>query len=204
MLITAQDLFFSLLPARSAAETVRAMHDRVQRSYKAEPPSELRIGNRTWSRLDYTSPVAGLHWTVLATEARCHTIEFLFISRETSVIDGMVSQMKAVQLPDADPIACVADYASRAENIVARVDPLLTERRFNAIPTRFIVDAKGKVTHVHVISAFPEQAKIITDALMQWRFKPYVQNGEAVAVETGLMFGALPKRGNAAAESASQ
>jgi hypothetical protein len=75
---------------------------------------------------------------------------------------------------------------------ILKVDPVLTDRKFNPIPVRIVIDRYGKVKHVHVISAFPDQAKIITDALLQWEFKPYKQNGEPVELETGIMFGSAP------------
>ena len=56
-------------------------------------------------------------------------------------------------------------------------------------PCGIIIDKEGKIKHIHFLSAVPDQAKVITDALGQWRFKPYRQNGRAVEVETGLMFG---------------
>jgi hypothetical protein len=75
---------------------------------------------------------------------------------------------------------------------VRKVDPILADRRFNPIPVRIIIDTEGKVKHVHFLSAFPEQAKGITDALLQWRFKPYLRDGQPVEVETGIMFGRTP------------
>jgi len=87
---------------------------------------------------------------------------------------------------------CIKDY-SRDENVIARVDPVFSERRFNAIPIRIIIDKAGKVKHIHFLSAFPEQAKAITDALGQWRFRPYLRNGEPVEVETGILFGYTPR-----------
>ena len=45
---------------------------------------------------------------------------------------------------------------------------------------------------MHVISAFPEQAASITEALAQWTFIPYEQNGQRVEVETGISFGYEP------------
>jgi hypothetical protein len=69
------------------------------------------------------------------------------------------------------------------------VDPVFTEHRFNAVPVRIIIDKEGKVKHVHFLSAFPDQAKAISDAFKQWRFKPYVRNRQPVEVETGIMFG---------------
>jgi Gram-negative bacterial TonB protein C-terminal len=62
----------------------------------------------------------------------------------------------------------------------------------NRLQSRIVIDKYGKVKHVHVISAFPDQAKAITDALLQWEFRPYKRNDEPVEVETGIMFGKAP------------
>jgi hypothetical protein len=75
---------------------------------------------------------------------------------------------------------------------VEKEDPIFSERRFNPIPVRVIIDKEGKVKHIHFLSAFPEQAKAITDALQQWRFKPYLREGQPVEVETGILFGRTP------------
>jgi len=92
----------------------------------------------------------------------------------------------------AAPI-CIKDYATGG-NLLNRVAPIIVDRRYNSIPVRAVIDAQGKISHIHFISSFPEQAKTITDALSQWRFKPYVVNGKAVEVETGVLFGTAPNR----------
>jgi len=61
-------------------------------------------------------------------------------------------------------------------------------------PDDRVIDATGKVKYIHFISSFPEQARVITDALQQWRFKPYVSNGKALEVETGISFGIPPNK----------
>lgn len=61
--------------------------------------------------------------------------------------------------------------------------------RYNPIPVRFVVGSDGRVKHVHLLSAFPDQTEAIITALREWRFKPYRRQGKAVAVETGMMFG---------------
>jgi hypothetical protein len=83
---------------------------------------------------------------------------------------------------------------TQANEPVASVDPIFTNRRYNPIPVRVVIDVNGEVKHIHFISSFPEQAKTITDALQQWRFKPYVVNGKAVEVETGISFGTPPNK----------
>jgi hypothetical protein len=83
---------------------------------------------------------------------------------------------------------CEANYA-REENMTSLTEPVFTERRFNPVPVRIIIDKLGNVKHIHFLSAFPDQSKAITDALLQWKFKPYRRDGEPVEVETGVLFG---------------
>jgi hypothetical protein len=90
---------------------------------------------------------------------------------------------------------CLRDYASD-ENVIARVNPVFTERRSNPVPVRIIIDKEGKIKHIHFLSAFPDQAKAITDALAQWRFKRFLRDGQPVEVETGIMFGRVSPPGH--------
>ena len=202
VLITAQDMFFTPLPAANALELVNFTKDNLQADYKVEiKPTETKIAGHPFAFFSYWSPVAELHWYVLATQIRCHTVEVVLTSRDTKLLEGLVQDMNRMRLPaEASPTAgtgggavpvCIKDYA-RDENVLQRVEPVLTERRFNQIPVRIIINKEGKVKHIHFMSAFPDQAKVITDALLQWEFKPYKQNGEPVEVETGIMFGQAP------------
>jgi hypothetical protein len=192
LLITAQDTFFGALAGHTAKETIDFAKETLQADYKVEhAPSEVMVANHAFTRFDYNSPVAGLHWYVLATEIRCHTIRFVFTSPDPALLETLIKDFDAMKVGDVDAPVCVPDYVEAA-NIRYKADPVLTEQKFNAIPVRIIIDKAGKVRHVHVISAFPAQAKAITDALLQWRFKPYLRDGQAVEVETGIMFGAAP------------
>ena len=99
---------------------------------------------------------------------------------------------------------CIKDYAND-DNVLARVDPIFTEHKFNPVPVRIVIDKEGKVRHIHFLSAFPDQEKAISNALKQWKFKPYVKNGKPIEVETGIMFGRglrskSPQTANAAVE----
>jgi hypothetical protein len=95
------------------------------------------------------------------------------------------------QTPGSAPI-CLKDYAS-AETVIEREDPVFSAARFNPVPVRIVIDAQGTVKHIHFLSAFPDQAKSIADALSQWQFKPLIVGGQPVEVETGLMFGRPPR-----------
>jgi hypothetical protein len=196
ILITAQDMFFNPLPGASALDLINYSKDHLQADYKVEmPPTPTKIADRSFTFFAYWSPIAELHWYVMATEIRCHTVEMVLSSRDTKLLESLVLDINKMKLTtEAGPTGggavpvCLKDYA-RDENVIARVDPVFSEHRFNPVPVRIIIDKEGKVKHIHFLSAFPDQAKVITDALGQWRFKPYRRNGQPLEVETGLMFG---------------
>jgi hypothetical protein len=198
MIITAADLFFSPTRAESALQFVNFARQNLQADYKVErAPTQLTVADHPFVRFDYFSPVAGLHWYVLATEIRCHVVEFVFTSRDVRLLGQQVKELASMKLTgDAtgggEVPVCIKDYA-RPENIVAKVDPILTDRKFNPIPVRVIIDKQGDIKHIHFLSAFPDQAKAITDALHQWKLKPYMRDGRAMDVETGIMFGHAPE-----------
>jgi hypothetical protein len=199
MLFTADDMFFTPMPVSNALELINFTKDHLQADYKMElKPTDTKIAGHSFTFFAYWSPAAELHWYVLATQIRCHSVQMIFTSRDTKLLESLVKEMNNMKLPaDAGSTAglgggavpvCIKDYASE-ENVIERVDPVLTERRFNAIPVRIIIDKQGKVKHIHFISAFSEQSKAIGDALKQWRFRPHLQDGKPVEVETGIMFG---------------
>jgi hypothetical protein len=199
ILVTAQDLFFTLLPASNAVEFVNYSKDHLQADYKVEmAPTPTKIADRSFSFFAYWSPIAQLHWYVLTTEIRCHAVEIVLTSRDTKLLESLTLDLNKMKLPtEASPTGgtggdgvpvCIKNYA-RDENMIARVDPIFTEHRFNPVPVRIIVDKEGKIRHIHCLSAFPDQARIVSDALKQWKFKPYQRNGHTVEVETGILFG---------------
>lgn len=191
ILIQAQDLFFTLSPTSNVAELIRHIKETLRPEYKVErQPAEIRIANRPFIRFDYVAPAAGLHFYVLATEARCHALEFVFTSRDAVLLEKLIRQMDGIKFTDGNSPVCIGNYAG-GNNLTYKVDPALKDRRFNPIPARIIVGKEGKVKHIHFISAFPDQAAIIQPALLQWTFKPYLQNGQASEVETGIVFGRL-------------
>jgi hypothetical protein len=199
MLITAQDMFFALLPAKNALELTAYTKDHLQADYKVEiAPTPANIAGRSFSFFAYWSPVAELHWYVLAIQIRCHAVQFVLTSRDTKLLDRLMLDLNNMKLPanvsattgeGGGPFpVCMKDYA-RGENVITRVDPAFTEHRFNPVPVRIIIDKQGKIKHIHFISAYPDQAKAITEALEQWKFKSYAIDGKPVEVETGILFG---------------
>jgi hypothetical protein len=199
ILITAQDMFFTPFPADNALQLVNYSKNNLQADYKVEmQPTPTKIAGQSFTFFAYWSPIAELHWYVLATEIRCHAVEMVLASRDTKLLENLILDLDKMKLPaEANPTTgtgggdtpvCIKDYAS-GENVIARVEPVFTEHRFNSVPVRIIIGREGKIKHIHFLSAFPDQAKVIIDALGQWKFKPYRREGKPVEVETGIMFG---------------
>jgi len=204
ILITAQDMFFAPLPAANALQLIDYEKDHLQADYKVElPPRQTQVAGRSFAFFAYWSPIAELHWYVLATQIRCHAVQFVLTSRDTKLLESLLLDMNKMTLPaeagstagagGGDFPVCIKDYA-RGENVIAKIDPIFSEARPNPVPVRIIIDKQGHVKHIHFLSAFPSQAKAIADALGQWKFKPYLEDGHPVEVETGIMFGRAPVR----------
>ena len=196
ILITAQDMFFTPLPIANALEFVNHAKAHLLADYKLEQePTAPKIAGRPFTSFAYWAPVAELHWHILATEIRCHTVQFILMNHDPKTLEALV-EMNNLKLATAssgmagggEAPVCIKDYAD-GENVVERVNPSFTEQRANPVPVRIIIDKQGKIKHIHFLSAFPDQADAISDALAHWKFKPYLQDGKPVEVETGIMFG---------------
>jgi hypothetical protein len=190
VLVTAQDLFFSVNPAPSARELMVSLRRGVVPQYEIERgPDEVKIAGRTFYRVAYGSPLIGFHWRVLSTDARCHALTFTLTGRDKPSLDAAERAMGGISLPkESDAPLCVKGYA-HDDNIVEKTEPYLAVRRFNTIPVRVTIDSEGRVKHVHLLSAFSDQSDAIIAALRTWRLKPYLVDGKRAEIETGLIFG---------------
>jgi hypothetical protein len=191
LMISAQDMFFTMSMANNALELLNYAKEHLDSDLRVErAPTAVHIANHPFIRFDYASSSSGLHWHVLATDIRCHVVQFVFTGRGDPLMTRLVHDMSGVTLStEADRVpVCIKNYAG-SEYLISREDPIFAEPRFNPVPVRIIVDTEGKVSHIHFLSAFPDQVRSISDALSHWRFKPYFSNGRPVEVETGILFG---------------
>ena len=203
IMFTAQDMFFTPLPIANARQSVNYSKNHLPEYYQVElKPTQTTVGGQPFMFFAYWSPDAELHWYVLATQIRCHTVEIVLMNHDPKTLEELVRDMSnKMKLPAEAGLTggtgggnvpvCIKDYAA-GDSVLERVEPVLTQQRYNAIPVRIIIDKEGKVRHIHFLRAFPEQQKVISDALKQWRFRPYERNGQRFEVETGIMFGAAP------------
>ena len=197
LLIAAQDMFFSPQPLNDALALVTA----TRQTMAALPgmqidrePIAVSVAGRAFGRVDYSG--VGLYRSMLATEIRCHLVSFVATANDPAVLEQAITSLDHLSLPpetserstgDPGSPVCIKDYATR-DTVLRRVEPRPAAPYFTRIAVRIIVGTDGGVAHVHVIKASDEQRKNIADALAQWRIKPLQVNGEAIAVETGLVF----------------
>jgi Gram-negative bacterial TonB protein C-terminal len=199
ILISAADQFFATQQADNPKDLIEHMKAKLNPVYQVEAsPLEVKLGNHIFVRLDYKAPAADLHWRILATEIRCHIVEFVLTGRDTELLESLIQSVGRMQwlatsgIGQSDAPLCIPDYAT-GPNLVRKVDPAFAGPRFTDIPVRIVIDNNGKVKHVHVISASPAQAENIEAALARWEFKPYVQDGRPLEVETGILFEFPPR-----------
>ncbi|HWF66781.1 MAG TPA: hypothetical protein VN670_05730, partial [Acidobacteriaceae bacterium] len=201
--IAAQDNFFSPHPVTSAQEFLVAMRQRLDSSLASpDPPAAVTIAGRPFAEFTYTG--AGLQHAVFATQIRCHTLIISVTAGSPEAIHQLISSLDGLSAPAivprdkirgnsehlgnvGQPPICIRNYAT-AEHILHRVDPIITGPKFGSVPVRIIIDSTGRVAQVHPITGAPEQASSVADALSHWTFKPYLVNGKAKEIETGLLF----------------
>ena len=148
LLIAAQDLFFSMPQVRSAADLISYYQKHLGPEYRVErAPIELHIANRDFVSLDYLSPVAGLHWHVLATEIRCHVVQFVFTGSSSNSLHRLAESLNNSIQPSSGAPICLKDFAT-ADTLLEREDPVLSEPRFNPVPLRIVIDKEGRVKNI--------------------------------------------------------
>jgi periplasmic protein TonB len=73
--------------------------------------------------------------------------------------------------------------------LLRRVQPVYPEaarkmRIQGPVVLQAIISKEGRIEHLQVVSGHPFLVKAAAEAVQQWRYRPYVLNGEAVEVET--------------------
>jgi periplasmic protein TonB len=76
-------------------------------------------------------------------------------------------------------------------NLIHRVEPAypplaIQTRTQGRVVLQAVISREGRIENLQVISGHPLLVKAAIDAVRQWRYRPYVLNGEPVEVETQL------------------
>jgi hypothetical protein len=200
IMVAAQDMFFAAKPF----DDLMAMTDEFSRSISQvdgmtidQPPSELSIAGRTFSRVDFSG--VGLFRSTLTTKIRCHFVSFNLTANSPELLTALLRNLDNLG-PASDKAAvridptCIGNYAD-AEHLLSKVDPAAVAPSSIPIPVRIVVGRDGTVKHVHVIRATSGQRETIERALAQWKLKPHEITGRTNEIETGLLIRFTPAGG---------
>ena len=74
-------------------------------------------------------------------------------------------------------------------SLIRRVEPVYpplarTARIQGSVVLSAIISKEGTIRHLQVLSGHPMLVSAAVDAVSQWRYRPYVLNGEVIEVET--------------------
>jgi periplasmic protein TonB len=106
------------------------------------------------------------------------------------VWNSIETMRPAVVLPTPPPTVRAFRTSSILEgSLIRRVQPIYpplarTARIQGSVVLAAVISKEGTMEHVQLISGHPMLVQAAVAAVSQWRYKPYILNGEAIEVET--------------------
>jgi TonB family protein len=122
-----------------------------------------------------------------ATQPVPPTLELSAANNSDTTMASLVTTNAAV--PKAGPTSTRVSQGVAQGLIVKRVSPTyppvaLQQRKQGAVELLATVSKDGAITGVKVLSGESVLAKSAVDAVRQWKYRPYLLNGEPVEIET--------------------
>src|SRR3954454_2489622 len=110
LLVTAHDLFFTVLHASNAKEIAAIARRGLPQRYEIDDgPDEVTIAGRRFYRLSYKAPQSGLRWRILSTDARCHALTFTFTGTDPAALDAAEQGLSRISFSGNAPL-CIDGY----------------------------------------------------------------------------------------------
>jgi len=101
---------------------------------------------------------------------------------------GSLGQQMAGKTTSGHTYTCKALPAGRiVKRVSPAVPPEVTAKALaEGVAVELTIDKEGVPKEIKTTKGDPALAKAVADALLQWRWKPYRFNGEAVEVESNI------------------
>lgn len=105
------------------------------------------------------------------------------------VIGGIISNAPSAVPKVATPTRIRVSQGVTAGLVIKRVNPVYpplarTARVQGSVLLAAVIGKDGTIQNLHVVSGHPLLTQSALDAVRQWRYKPYILNGEPVEVDT--------------------
>jgi periplasmic protein TonB len=113
----------------------------------------------------------------------------------SGVIGGIISSASnsVVVVPKVEPVKRVRISQGVTRGmVISKIEPkypsiAVTARITGVVLLKAIISKEGRITELQVVSGHPVLIPAALDAVKQWRYRPYLLNGEPVEVETTIM-----------------
>jgi TonB family protein len=167
--------------------------------------TDVEIAGKQFYRSDYVQPVPGgaLAEAFVCTKFRGYYLGWTFVAGSPEELEELVNSLQRLSFRDeSKPIVVVVPPASSQLPLHVRVSQgVSTGLLVTKVQPRYPDDAKqariqgwvvlkaeidknGDVEDVSLVSGHPTLAPAAIEAVKQWKYKPYLLNGQPVAVET--------------------
>jgi protein TonB len=105
------------------------------------------------------------------------------------VIGGIISNAPMAVPKVATPTRIRVSQGVTAGLVIKKVNPAYpplarTARVQGSVLLAAVIGKDGTIQNLHVVSGHPLLTQAALDAVRQWRYKPYILNGEPVEVDT--------------------
>ena len=106
---------------------------------------------------------------------------------DSALVASLVSTNAA--LPKAQSSSLKVSQGVTQGLLLKKVEPLypsmaLQLGKGGAVELLATISKSGDITHVKVLSGDPVLARAATDAVKQWKYRPYLLNGQPVDIQT--------------------
>jgi len=110
------------------------------------------------------------------------------------VIGGIISSTPAgaIIVPKLEPVKRIRVSQGVTQGmVISKIEPTypkiaLAARVTGVVLLKAVISREGEIRELQVVSGHPLLAPAAIDAVKQWRYRPYLLNGEPVEVETNI------------------
>jgi periplasmic protein TonB len=131
-----------------------------------------------WKTSSGTEVIEDPKWIALGSEGGAGSPDGVF--------HGTGSHAEVVQRPvSPKPISSVLAEGLLIQKVIPRYPPIAQEVRLQGtVVLQATISKNGTIENLHVMSGPAMLQQAALDAVAQWRYRPYLLNGEPVEVET--------------------
>jgi TonB family protein len=178
-------------------------------------PFAVTFAGQPFFRADYKQTLnGGTRWgTFICTKLRGYFLGWMFVASSPGELEGFVRSLQRLSFfadkPGAaggigdsspgtaesnagQPLRVRVSQAVSTDLLLTKVQPQYPEsarqaRIQGSVVLKAVIDKNGGVEELTLVSGHPLLAPAALEAVKQWKYKPYLLNGQAVKVETQIV-----------------